>query len=255
MSNPTERFSSRVEDYIKYRPGYPSAIIATLAANHGLHPASIVADLGSGPGQLTRLFLDYGCTVYGVEPNRDMREAGERLLAAYPHFSSVAGSAETTTLPDASVDWIVAGQAAHWFDRGRSRAEFARILRPDGWLVLVWNERRMEDTPFQQAYEALLQTYNTDYNEVRHKHVGESVEAFFAPGTCQIYTFDNAQTFDYSGLLGRLRSSSYTPEPGHPAYEPMLTALEQLFANHQHNGQVTFEMTTRVYVGRVTSDK
>jgi SAM-dependent methyltransferase len=251
MSNPTERFSSRVEEYVKYRPGYPVALIETLATTHGLQPTSTVADIGSGPGQLTRLFLDYGCSVYGVEPNREMREAGERLLASYERFTSVAAPAEDTGLAAQSVDFITAGQAAHWFERGRSRAEFARILRPDGWIVLVWNERRIEATPFQQAYEALIQTYNTDYNEVRHKHVGEGVEAFFAPGTMQRYTFDNLQRFGYEGLLGRLRSSSYTPEPGHPRYAPMIAALEQLFADHQHNGEVAFEMVTRVYVGRV----
>jgi SAM-dependent methyltransferase len=251
MSNPTERFSSRVADYIAYRPGYPTAIIDTLAASYGLSADSIVADIGSGPGQLTRLFLNHGCKVFGVEPNREMREAGERLLAAYPKFTSVAATAEATDLPAASVDFISAGQAAHWFKLEPTRAEFARLLRPDGWLALVWNERRVGGSAFQQAYEALIQRFGTDYDQVRHTHVGEGVEGFFAPGSLTLHSFDNYQSFDYTGLRGRLLSSSYVPEAGHPNHASMLTALEQLFADHQQGGNVVFEMDTKLYVGRV----
>ena len=137
--DPTQRFSSRVADYVKYRPSYPEAIIDLLTAECGLTPDSIVAGAGSGTGLLAELFLKAGQRVWGIEPNREMREAGEEFLRGYQRFVSIAASAEATTLPDRSVDFVTAGQSFHWFDRARVGVEFARILKPQGWLVLIWN--------------------------------------------------------------------------------------------------------------------
>jgi ubiquinone/menaquinone biosynthesis C-methylase UbiE len=149
----TQRFSSRVDNYIRYRPGYPDAILDTLRDAYGLTPASIVADVGSGTGILTEMFLRHGNVVYGIEPNREMREAAERLLAGYDRFHSVAATAEDTTLGDDSVDLVTAGQAFHWFDPSKARAEFARVLKPGGWVALIWNER-VVTTPFLADYAA-----------------------------------------------------------------------------------------------------
>ena len=169
MTDPTQRFSSRVDNYVKYRPSYPAAIIGLLATECGLTPDSIVADVGSVTGLLAELFLQAGNRVMGIEPNRDMREAGEQLLRGYDRFVSIAAAAEAITLPDHSVDCITAGQSFHWFDRERAGLEFARILKPQGWLVLIWNERRIDSTPFLRAYEQLLHTYSPDYAQVDHK--------------------------------------------------------------------------------------
>src|SRR5262249_24618794 len=141
MTDVTQRFSSRVENYIKYRPGYPKDVIETLQSECGLIPDSIIADVGSGTGILTEMFLRNGNVVYGIEPNREMREAAARLLKDYPRFRSLSAQAEETTLDDASVDFITAGQAFHWFDRKKTRVEFARILKPRGRVSLIWNER------------------------------------------------------------------------------------------------------------------
>src|SRR5262245_9983579 len=103
----------------------------------GLTPDSVIADVGSGTGLLAKLFLENGNRVYCIEPNREMRQAGEGILEDYPKFLSVAGTAEATALSDASVDFVTAGQAAHWFDATKARHEFRRILRPGGWLALV----------------------------------------------------------------------------------------------------------------------
>jgi len=252
MTDPTRRFSSRVENYIRYRPGYPPQVIELLVGRCGLRPTSLVADIGSGTGLLARLFLGYGCRVFGVEPNREMRAAGERLLAGFPSFTSVEGTAEATTLPAQSVDFVTAGQAFHWFDQARARAEFGRILRPGGWVVLVWNDRRTANTPFLAAYEQLLERYATDYAQVSHKRLDEGViGAFFAPGAWSVQTFENRQLFDFAGLEGRLLSSSYAPEPGHPSHQPMIDALHTLFDAHQHEGQVAFEYDTIVYYGQL----
>ena len=132
QSDPTARFSSRVEDYIRYRPGYPAVIMDWLMRNCGLTAHARIADIGSGTGILSRMFLHFGCQVFGVEPNKDMRLAAERLLAGVKGFHSVDGRAEATTLPAGSVDFVTAGQAFHWFDPGPTRAEFRRLLTPGG---------------------------------------------------------------------------------------------------------------------------
>lgn len=210
---------------------------------------SIVADIASGTGIFTKLLLDHGSRVFGVEPNAEMRRAGEEFLAAYPKFSSVTGTAEATTLPSGSVDFVTAAQAGHWFNRQKSRHEFARILKPGGWTVLVWNERKIDSTPFLRDYEGLLLRYGTDYNEVRHEHtiVGE----FFDPLPFQEQTFDMQQVFDYAGVEGRLMSSSYAPGPGHPNHAPMLRELREIFSRHQDEGKVSIDYTTRMFYGRL----
>src|SRR5581483_4013685 len=136
-----QRFSSRVNDYVLYRPGYPAQILELLKTECGLTGDSEIADIASGTGIFTRMLLENGNRVFGVEPNDDMRKAGESFLASYRNFTSVAGTAEATTLADHSVDFVTAAQAAHWFHRERARKEFVRILRPGGWTVLIWNER------------------------------------------------------------------------------------------------------------------
>ena len=227
VADPTQRFSSRVDNYVRYRPGYPPEVLELLKTDCGLTPSSVIADIGSGTGILTRIFLENGNRVFGVEPNEDMRRAGEGLLAGYPQFTSVAGSAEATTLRDRSVDMVTAAQAAHWFEREAARREFLRILKPGAWTVLLWNERKTDSTPFLREYEKLLLTYGTDYEDVRHERTTTAIDGFFAPAPDQVRVFDMHQEFDYPALEGRLLSSSYTPQPGHPKYRPMLKELQQ----------------------------
>lgn len=251
-SNSTTRFSDRVENYVRYRPGYPAEVIETLRAACGLTSEPAVADIASGTGIWTQLLLENGNRVFGVEPNEDMREAGERLLAKFPQFTSVAGKAEATTLADQSVDFVTAAQAAHWFDRAAAQKEFARILKPGGWLVLLWNERVLDSTPFLRAYEELLLTYGTDYAEVRHERTSESVNEFFDPLPYQERVFDMRQEFDYAGLEGRLLSSSYAPGPGDAKHEAMLRDLRVLFNAHAANGKVEIDYLTRVFFGHLS---
>ncbi|MEA4907559.1 MAG: class I SAM-dependent methyltransferase [Chloroflexi bacterium] len=246
------RFTSRVENYVLYRPGYPPAVLETLQQVCGLAPEHVVADIGSGTGILSRLLLENGNRVYGVEPNAAMRAESERQLLAYPGFTSLDGSAEDTGLPADSIDLVTAAQAFHWFDPGPTRQEFARILRPSGWVALVWNERQEATTPFLQAYEDLLLRFGTDYATVRHRHYSdEKLLAFFDAGA-SLYRFANQQSFDYAGLEGRLRSSSYSPEAEHPNFAPMLAELHRIFDAHQQDGRVDFLYNTVLYLGRLT---
>jgi len=247
--NPTARFSSRVDDYIRYRPSYPADVVHLLARECGLSAGSTVADIGSGTGFLAKLFLELGCAVTGVEPNREMRGAGDRILSRYGKFRSVDGRAETTGLPDSSVDLVAAGQAFHWFDPPATRAEFRRILRSPRWVALVWNER-LENGEFLAGYEDLMRRYSADYSKVDHRRIdADRITQFFEHRNWKLGTFPNVQHFDWTGLRGRLDSSSYAPQPDDSSYEPLLDELKQLFETHQKNGRVDFVYDTNLYYG------
>jgi SAM-dependent methyltransferase len=251
MRDSTQRFTGRVEDYARYRPSYPPELLDLLRRECGLSEDTVVADVGSGTGILARLFLENGNRVIAVEPNEEMRRAGESLLSDHDYFESVTGRAEATTLPQGSVDLITAGQAFHWFDPVSARQELARVLRPGGRVVLVWNDRRKHGAPFQEAYEELLETYATDYAEVEHGRGGslENVRNFFAPNPVHTGAFSNRQDLDYDGLLGRLRSSSYVPAEGQSGHREMLGELQRIFRQHENEGQVVMEYVTRAYYG------
>jgi SAM-dependent methyltransferase len=248
----TQRFSSRVENYVRYRPGYPKEVVDLLKSECGLVSGSIVADIASGTGIFTRMLLENGNRVFGVEPNSEMRRAGEELLCSYSRFTSIAGTAEATTLAECSVDIVTAAQAAHWFDREKARREFVRILKPHGWAVLIWNERRTDGSPFLRDYEHLLASYGTDYQDVRHERTTAEIAGFFSPTPFELRTFDMKQEFDYPALEGRLLSSSYTPQAGHANYQPMLRELGRIFDAYQRDNRVAIEYATRVFYGQIT---
>jgi SAM-dependent methyltransferase len=254
LSNATSRFSDRVENYVRYRPGYPPEVIAELKCECGLTSNHVVADIASGTGIWTRQLLENGNPVFAVEPNAEMREAGERLLAVFAKFNSVVGTAEATTLADQSVDFVTAAQAAHWFDRERARREFVRIMKPGGWLVLMWNERLTDSTAFLRDYERLLLTYGTDYQDIRHEHTTSEIAEFFDPAPFQERAFAMSQQFDYGGVEGRLLSSSYAPGPGHPKHAPMLRELRRIFDTCSVQGRIAFEYKTRLYFGRLRQE-
>ncbi|MGI8898756.1 MAG: class I SAM-dependent methyltransferase [Pyrinomonadaceae bacterium] len=253
MVDSVSRFTTRVENYAKFRPTYPYTIIDLLQAACGLTPASLVADVGSGTGILSEMFLRNGNTVFGVEPNSRMRSSAESLLSKYAQFKSIDGAAEATTLDLHSIDFVTAAQAFHWFDRTRARGEFARILKPKGWVILIWNERRLNSTPFLHAYEQLLLQYGTDYQQVRHENVTGQIAEFFAPQAFRRESFENIQTCDFESLMGRVLSASYTPEPDHPSFEPMIASLREVFEEHQQRGTIAFGYDTRVYYGQLST--
>jgi len=247
----TQRFSNRVQDYARYRPGYPDGVIKYLQNTHGITNQKVIADIGAGTGISASLFLSEGYPVIAVEPNGPMREKAEQLFGDNPNFRSQAGSAENTGLESGSVDAIVCFQAFHWFDRGKARTEFDRILKPDGLVALVWNERRVR-TPFEQEYEKLILKYAIDYVQVDHRQIGpDDLREFFRPGTYSEINFPNKQSFDLKGLMGRLASSSYIPPPGSDGYKAMTTDLKTLFEKHHLNGIIDINYITRVYTGKL----
>ena len=216
-----------------------------------LTPASVVADLGSGTGLSAKLFLENGNPVFGVEPNAAMRAAAEEFLKELPNFTSVDGTAENTTLPDDSVDLVIAAQAFHWFDPQGTRREIQRIAKQNGHVALIWNERQLDTTPFLRDYEALLMQFANDYNAVRHDNVTEEKLAEFFGKEFHRKTFENRQVFDFEGLQGRLLSSSYMPAEGDPRFEPMSAALHAVFAKHAEGGKIEVLYVTNVFYTEV----
>lgn len=245
----TTRFTSRVDDYVRWRPSYPLELVTLLADATGVKPPGSIADIGSGTGISSALFLAAGYEVFGVEPNAAMRSAAEAQFAGQTRFHSLSGTAEATSLPSAGVDLVIAAQAFHWFDIPKTRTEFQRILRPPGWAALIWNSRRLDGTPFLRGYEQLLLDHGTDYAKVRHENIDEAGLQSFFGGPCQTHRLENVQRLDRAGLLGRLRSTSYAPGPDHPGYPALAAAAEQLFDATAQAGEVVLEYDVRVYLG------
>ena len=246
----TERFSDRVDDYVRYRPDYPPALLDWLRREHGVTPGWQVADIGAGTGISSKMFLDAGHVVTAVEPNAAMREAAVAWLGANPGFRAVDGRADATGLPDTSIDLVTVAQAFHWFDPDATRCEFQRILRPGKLAAIFWNSRRLTGTPFLEGYEALLQRYGTDYTRVAERYADDdSMRAWFGTGWRDTARFEHQQLLDFDGLRGRLMSSSYAPKAGHPQHQPMLAALRDLFDRCQRDGRISFDYDTRIIVG------
>jgi SAM-dependent methyltransferase len=247
--NSTTRFSNRVEDYVKYRPGYPAAVVDFLEREYGLSSDKLIADIGSGTGISAALFLNAGYRVIAVEPNQEMRARSVELLGALPGFSAHNGTAEHTGLQAGSVDAVIAGQAFHWFDAEKAKAEFKRILKPGGLVGLIWNERKTESA-FEKEYDDLIRKHAHDYVEVRHRNIApENIAAFFSPQPVHLEVFDNRQVLDYTALEGRLLSSSYSPARNSSGYDAMISDLKALFNKHRQQGVITLQYDTKVYVG------
>ncbi len=251
MKNSKTRFSNRVEDYIKYRPHYPFELITILEAKTGLNKYWVIADIGSGTGISSEPFLTNGNTVFGVEPNREMREAAERLFINAGDFKSIDGSAEATTLSDKSIDLIVAGQAFHWFEAAKTKTEFKRILKDGCYVALIWNERRSTDSPFLIGYENLLRKHCAEYEQVRHTNIHrETFDEFFGAGKYGLEILRNSQLLDWEGLKGRLLSSSYAPKEEEKGYLDMIHDLRQLFDRCKISDAVDLEYDTKLYYGK-----
>ncbi|ASD62686.1 class I SAM-dependent methyltransferase [Bdellovibrio bacteriovorus] len=247
---PTQRFSDRVDNYVKFRPSYPSELLKFFTDQLGLTAASVVVDVGSGTGISTEIFLKNGNIVYGVEPNAKMRAAAEKNLVGYPDFHSVNGSSENTGLPANSVDFVIAAQAFHWFEPVATQKEFKRILKSPGTAALIWNDRRMTGTGFNVDYEALIAKYGSDYKQVRHNNIDHSqIESFL--GAYNEHVIFNYQDLDFDGLLGRLLSSSYMPQADSEVYPAMKVELQALFDKYQKNGMVRIEYDTRIFHARM----
>ncbi len=249
--NTVERFSNRVENYIKFRPHYPNAILDLFRDKMNLHKSTVIADIGSGTGISSELFLENGNRVYGIEPNEVMREAAENYLKDFPNFSSVDGTAENTTLENESVDFVIAAQAFHWFDKDKTRSEFHRILKKNGFIALIWNERQLITNEFLRDYEKFLREFGTDYEKVRHDNITKETLREFFQADFQQATFQNSQLLDFEGLKGRMLSASYMPSAENPRFEEMIKKLKSLFAQYAENGRIDILYDTNIFYSKI----
>jgi len=250
MTDSTQRFSDRVDAYVKFRPGYPVELVQTLLQKTS---PGTVADIGSGTGIFTRLLLDQELKVFAIEPNANMRHAAESLFSEYAQFNSLDAPAESTGLAANSIDLITAAQAFHWFNNAATKAEFRRILKADGKLALIWNKRKVNQ-PFQHAYDAVLRAYIPKYGEVNHMNLSEAdIAEFFENGNMEVLHFDNSQQLTFSGLLGRLKSSSYCPAETSPQYPSLVAELVALFEQFAINDMIDFQYDTQLYLGSIAA--
>ena len=251
MPNSVERFSNRVENYIKYRPSYPKEMLDLFRHEMNLQTSSIIADIGSGTGISTKFFLENGNTVYGVEPNEAMRTGAEKFLKDFPNFKSIDGTSENTGLADKSLDFIIAAQAFHWFDKAKTRVEFKRILRENGWTALIWNERQLDSNDFLREYERFLLKFGTDYAQVRHENISNDILESFFQNKFQKAVFQNSQILDFEGLKGRMLSASYMPSEENPHFEEMMTNLKNIFTKYERNDKIEIIYDTNIYYGHL----
>jgi ubiquinone/menaquinone biosynthesis C-methylase UbiE len=250
--NSKGRFSSRVDNYVKYRPHYPEEIIEFLRSELNMKVNDVIADIGSGTGFLSEIFLKNGNKVLGIEPNKDMRKAGEEYLKNYNDFMSIDGSAEETTLKEQSVDFVVVGQAFHWFDHEKCRTEFQRILKNEKFALLIWNERTIGSSIFMSDYENVMQKYSVGYDRSTNRNMDENkMKSFYGVENLNLKLFKNNQILDFEGLKGRTLSASYTPEENDPNHASFISELKEMFQKNQNNGTVEIIYSTRVYWGRL----
>ena len=211
--NPTGRFTGLADTYAKYRPTYPAEAVDFILRRCGLRAGSVLVDVGCGTGISSRLFAARGLQVIGVEPNAEMRAAGEAEAASADHPGPIYrdGTADATGFPPHSADAVLAAQAFHWFEPEPALREFHRILRPGARVILLWNERDESD-PFTAAYSAVIRSApDTAAVEKPRGRAGEPLLHSPWFENAELAVFRNAQTLDEEGVLGRAFSASYAP--------------------------------------------
>lgn len=256
MTDTYSHYSRTVQYYSRYRPRYPSDLIALLKAKCNLSPSHVIADIGAGTGQMTELFLKHGNPVYAVEPNADMRQVAEDELGAYPRLTLVDATAEETTLPDASVHLISVGNAFHWFNHKQVREEFLRILVPQGWVVLAWNLERNNDSPFGLAFEEFWQKHidpSVHFARNPERKRPDYITEFFGAENIKETTLDNYQLCDFDALKGLILSTLKAPQATDPRYPAMVDDLKTIFDQYQEDRTVTLEYDTAIVYGQLSA--
>jgi SAM-dependent methyltransferase len=249
--NPTGRFSGLADLYARCRPDYPTAALDAIIERCRLNGTTLLVDVGCGTGISSRQFAARGIPVLGIEPNDEMRARAEAIASppGMPAPRYQKGRAEATGLPDGVAHVVLAAQAFHWFDADAALREFARILRPDGWVALLWNERDESD-PFTAAYGAVIRTApETAIVEGPRQQAGEALLHSPLFRDAQRLDFRHEQELDEDGVLGRAFSASYAPrEPA--AAEAFAAALRRVVAEHQQAGKVRLVYQTSVFLAR-----
>jgi ubiquinone/menaquinone biosynthesis C-methylase UbiE len=250
MKNNLSNFTGRAEEYAKYRPDYPEQIISLLENKIGFDLSKDIADIGCGTGKLSKLFLNNGNLVFGVEPNDEMRLKSEKLLSKFINFISIEGTAEKTMLATKSIDVITVGQAFHWFDLKKTKKEFKRVLKKDGHVVIVWNERK-NTSLVMKAVNKILLSLNQEHEEAEKNLVDKNLlNTFYGVEKANTSIFPNFQLLDLAGLKGRIQSISYVPESG-DENKRIMNEIKDVFEKYNNGGMVKIEYTAKVFYGKL----
>lgn len=245
----TKKFTGKAAVYANARPGYAPVFINHLSSI-GIGKNSIVADIGSGTGIFSKELLEMGCTVYGVEPNEDMRREAKKSLAQFEIFYPVDGSAEKTTLYENSVDFITVAQAFHWFDAVEFKLECRRILKNSGKVILIWNSRVM-DSPLVKENEQIFKMFCKDFKGFSGgiSYMDESIKAFFED--FEVLRFQNDLQFDKLKFIGRNLSASYSLKENDSEYDSYVLHLEKLFDKYATDDKLIVPNETIAYIGQI----
>ena len=247
-----DKFSGKADIYSKSRPSYPKGFLNFLISANSLNESSKVADIGSGTGILTRQLLERGLSVIAVEPNDDMRTAAEEDLNQFANFTSIKATAEETTIPDKSVDLVIAAQAFHWFDHEKFKLECKRILRQEAKVALVWNSRNFTSPLIIENAEICKEFCPNFYGFSGGIEEDQEVfKKFFRDGEYEFKRIFNDLTLDLGGFLGRNLSASYAPKPNDKEYQGFVEAVTDLFGKYSTNGKIVMPNFTQSYLGNV----
>lgn len=248
----TGRSPSMVENYLRFKPNYPRKLIDFLYDDCGFSWESVIADIGSGTGTFTRLLLEKGSRVVGIEPNREMRETAERILCdEFPRFVSLDATAENTTLSDVSIHHIVCAQSFHFFNIDKCKKEFARILRPGGSVALIRSRPVVDNDEFSHEYEALVRRYSNDEGNNRTKINENLFSDFFPASSFLVFSLPDQLILDFEALKGRMLFFSDMPALGEKGYHELIEELEILFELYNQSGKVVLKYKTEAYAGKL----
>lgn len=221
-----ENFTGKAEDYAKGRPGYPKAAIDTIV---GLAPkGAVFADIGAGTGKLTVKLAEHEYTVFAVEPNADMRKQLAITLAYFSNIKIIDGTAETTTLPDHSVDILTVAHALHWFNLDAFRTECCRIVKPGGLVMAIYKL-----TPGGGMIHLSKKT----------------TDAFFTNPTT--WEFPNPMEYTRENWLAYIASQEEYPLATDPRYDAHIEAINAAFDRDSVDGLLSCNRVTKIYSERI----
>ena len=251
MNNP-DKFTNKVNDYVKFRPSYPKEFIDYLHITLGMSGESVVADVGAGTGILTKLISPISGTVFAVEPNKNMRTACIEYCEGLGNITCVDGSAENTKLKDNCLDFITVAQAFHWFDADKTKMEFKRILKPTGKVILVWNSRVPENEMHMENDE-ICRRLCPEFKGFSgsSKAEDERYISFFENSECERTIFKNDRVLTLDQFIGGSLSASYSPNVDDLQYDDFVGSLKNLFHKYSVNGKLLVPNNTRSYAGLI----
>ena len=251
MKGADKIFNGTADFYFRYRPTYPEELMDTITKETGLNPKWVVADIGSGTGILSTLFIEHGNQVKCVEPNDEMRQKSLEILSTRGKVEFIKGTGENTNLPDSSVDLVACGQSFHWLDRRLAKKEFTRILRGRKWVALVWNDRVNEPGTFTGEYESVVRRYSKAYHSTGSTVLSSKNISSFFNGSYKKFQFQNVQKLTLESVIGRYRSASYAIKENDPKYESMIGEFSDLFKKYERKGSVEMVYITKLYLGHL----